>query len=141
MYFTFVMESELVAIKLLNPINSATKCKVMLRSSARECCHLRRSQMGVQNIIHAEGGRRRNRDSIRTWPESGAGEYGAVCRPSTRNTNQWFLEERIGPFPRTDNYWFSRIRSVANSLIIVTSQISLHYRYILDRVRLPVLVV
>jgi hypothetical protein len=44
-YFTFVMESELVAIKLLNPINSATKCKVMLRSSARECCHLRRSQM------------------------------------------------------------------------------------------------
>jgi hypothetical protein len=25
--------------------------------------------------------------------------------------------ERIGVLPRTDNYWFSRIRSVANSLI------------------------
>jgi hypothetical protein len=47
-YFTFVMESELLAIKLLNAINSATKCKVMLRSSARECCHLRRSPKGVQ---------------------------------------------------------------------------------------------
>lgn len=44
--------------------------------------------------------------------------------------------ERLGLLPRTDNYWFSRIRSVADSLIhsdffIVTSQISLYYRYIL----------
>jgi hypothetical protein len=73
-YFTFVMESELVAIKLLNAINTATKCKVMLPSSATECCHLRRSPKGVQSLIDVEGGRRRNRGSIRAWPKSGAGE-------------------------------------------------------------------
>jgi hypothetical protein len=46
-----------IDVALLNAINSATQCsvmlppsaKVMLPSSATECCHLRRSPKGVQS--------------------------------------------------------------------------------------------
>jgi hypothetical protein len=50
----------LLRCQLLNAINSvtqqrhaATKCKVMLPSSATKCCQLQRSPKGVQNLIHA----------------------------------------------------------------------------------------
>ena len=52
---------------------AATKCKVMLPSSATECCHLRRSPKSVQNFIHAEGVRCRGCGWVRTMSGSSSG--------------------------------------------------------------------
>src|SRR5258705_5220441 len=47
--------------------------KVMLPSSATECCHLRRSPKSVQNFIHAGGVRYRGCGWVRTTSGSSSG--------------------------------------------------------------------
>jgi hypothetical protein len=62
------------SFSLLNASNSAIQCSVMLP--------LRRSPKVVQNLIHAEGARRRRLGSIQ-YVESGAAEEGGVRRPES----------------------------------------------------------
>jgi hypothetical protein len=58
----------------------------------------------------------------RAMPEPTAGSdlvtsVSATIRPEAELRPAMRLNERVALLPRTDNYWFSRIRSVADSLI------------------------